>query len=69
VSLNDNSFIEDLHNALTCLLYRDVIIGSIWYLSISKLVRLRFSKLLNALGELFKDVEAVPYIRDDDCFL
>jgi hypothetical protein len=51
-SNSDGSFIEDLHNALAHLLYHDVVISSVWYLSVSKRFGHRFGGLLSALEEL-----------------
>jgi hypothetical protein len=53
-SNSDDSFIEDLHNALTHLLYYDAIIDSVWYLLISKRYGHRIGRLLSTLEELLK---------------
>ena len=52
---NEDSFIEDLHNATVWLSYYDTITEGIWIVSMSELARFSFSKMLNLLDELFEE--------------
>jgi len=55
IANSNDSFIEDLYNATAWLSYYDAIVEGIWILSVSKLARSRFSKVLDSLEELFEE--------------